>query len=124
MKVFTDQDIEKFKQEKLSRIQKMYGNSHPGTLNHMVNEVMDDNRNNKVVSTQGYTWLELEMAFEKIKNLDNWKMPIDAIIDRKYFDICSEAAAFYTGSHRELSKSLPKFMIRVSAPGYYACIGA
>jgi hypothetical protein len=71
----------------------------------------------------GYTKAELTAAFDKVKNKDHWKNPIDATIPVADVDITAKAITFFTATQ-------PKFFrvgeqgrnakMRVTAPGYYA----
>jgi hypothetical protein len=75
----------------------------------------------------GYTEDELKKAFELVAPKPNWKMPIDALISSitpiKKRKLISFAVMFYTGGIAVFKKT-PSGKIRVTSPGYYACIGA
>jgi hypothetical protein len=65
-------------------------------------------------------------AFDKIKDKEHWKNPINAVIDRKDFKNCMNACVYFTGSNLTmvLDNSLPDDKCRVRADGYYLAIGA
>lgn len=63
--------------------------------------------------------------FEKISPAGNWKLPIDAWIDRDDFTACYEAAVWFTGGGLNIAEhSLGSHRVRVVGNGYYANIGA
>ena len=70
---------------------------------------------------------ERDSWFKKIQPNVNWKFAVDAIIEADDFEQCNQACIWFTGS--ELTKvempgcTIPG-IIRVTAPGYYATIGA
>lgn len=80
--------------------------------------------NATVVSDKGYTRGELETAFNVIADSANWKLPIDAVIRSELFEVCEEACVFFTGSKLKIVDILSTNLIRVTALGYYATIGA
>jgi hypothetical protein len=61
--------------------------------------------------------------FNRIANRENWKMPIAAWIDAADFAECSEAAVWFTGASLKIEARQGE-RILVTAPGYYATIGA
>lgn len=67
----------------------------------------------------------MDKAFDRVKNPDNWKMPIDTVIslteDEKKF--LEEAIIFYTGS---VPVFIPRTngIYRVIAEGYYLAVGS
>jgi hypothetical protein len=80
---------------------------------------------------KGYTREELSEAFDRVKDRENWKMPIDKSLagelgaaDRSAIEA---AVVFYAGC-------VPTFKVegglcgamftRVTAPGYYVAVGA
>lgn len=73
----------------------------------------------------GYTRDELSEAFDQVKNPGDWKLPIDATVpadaDR---DCISAAVAFFTGSPAAFAAGPRAGRWRVTAAGYYACIGS
>mgnify|MGYP003149542457 CR=1 FL=1 len=78
---------------------------------------------NMVVSSKGYTRKELADAFDMIAAADGWKNPIDTSISSIDFDICNEAALFFTGSALVV-EGVDGTDLRVTAKGYYLTIGA
>jgi hypothetical protein len=75
----------------------------------------------------GYTQPELDAAFSLVANTENWKYPIDAtlpsITSIEKRKLIVFAVMFFTGSTATLSKTSGG-KIRVTAPGYYAALGA
>lgn len=75
----------------------------------------------------GYTEEALKEAFELVAPKPNWKLPIDAtlpsITSIKKRNLIAFAVMFFTGSTATWSKT-PGGKIRVTAPGYYASVGA
>ena len=77
----------------------------------------------------GFTRAQLEAAFEKIKPASgNWKDPIRATIAREDFRACDAACVFYCGCSLRVVRtgrtSLDDIRWTVTAPGYYAAVGA
>lgn len=75
---------------------------------------------------------ELHVAFDRVKNPENWKLPVNAVVDldtttadgvKLQADI-SEAVTFFTGSTATFTKARGKNKVRVRAAGYYRAIGA
>lgn len=71
----------------------------------------------------GHTEEELRAAFALVKPAGNWKMPVDAVIpagtDHRLIE---DAILFYTGGMAEFQRQGESW--RVTAPGYYHCIGS
>lgn len=69
---------------------------------------------------------ELSVAFDRVKDTDRWKNPIDATIDIESDEdrsIIYQAIIFYTGSIATFTLNKNK-QERVEADGYYVAIGA
>ena len=68
---------------------------------------------------------ELSAAFKRVANPDNWKMPIDRIVelDDASKNLVAAAVTFYTGSVASFT-AMPENLYRVKADGYYKAIGA
>lgn len=66
----------------------------------------------------GFTVEQLKVAFDKVCNSEDWKMPVDALIDLEEIEITRYAIAWYTGSEAVFSPG-PDGLTRVTAPGYY-----
>jgi hypothetical protein len=63
--------------------------------------------------------------FDKIAPKANWKNPIDATIARRDFLHCNAACIWFTGAPLTIVEEEPwGGPVRVTAPGYYATIGA
>lgn len=71
----------------------------------------------------GFTILELDMAFELVKEPGNWKYPIAALVPAKFADACSAAIDFYAGGGAVVTQEMSG-QVRITAPGYYELIGA
>lgn len=73
----------------------------------------------------------LSAAFDKVRNQQNWKMPVDAVVDVSgdfELQLIERAVIFFTGSvpsfHAKAGGALPGCRYRVCAAGYYKTIGA
>ena len=72
----------------------------------------------------GHQITDLEAAFRLVRPAGNWKLPIDATVPAGTdLSLIDAAVCFYTGGPIE-TQPLPDGRHRVTAPGYYACIGA
>lgn len=75
----------------------------------------------------GYSKAELEAAFAKVANSENWKMPIVAELPSITSAVekakIAYAVEFFTGSKVTFGKTAGgKWLIK--APGYYLAVGA
>ncbi len=71
----------------------------------------------------GYTKAELTASFNKVKNKDHWKNPIDAVIPFDDHAITEKAIEFFTATKASFFRVGGidgKVRMRVTAPGYYA----
>ena len=59
---------------------------------------------------------ELKEYFEKVQNPNDWKAPINALVDPADVDGVTEAVIFYTGTIPEYKRSGKQ--VRVTAVGY------
>lgn len=66
---------------------------------------------------------ERDSWFKKIQPAGNWKLPISARIDPADFEQCSQACIWFTGAPLERHQ-VSTGQLWVTAPGYYATIGA
>lgn len=74
-----------------------------------------------------YTEDQLREAFGKVRTAGNWKLPIDKVIPApagEEWALISEAVSYYTGSFADCQPSDDGKAVRVTAAGYYACIGS
>lgn len=75
----------------------------------------------------GYTEAELSAAFSRVANKENWKLPIKSLLpsitSHKERAKIAYAIKFYTGSVATFGKA-PTGHLLVTAPGYYAAVGA
>ena len=71
-----------------------------------------------------YSQEQLHEAFTKIQNKDNWKNPIDAVIDRKEEELITEAVVHFAGCVPTYEPIHGTTRYRVRAAGYYQTIGA
>lgn len=79
--------------------------------------------NNNEAVFDGYTQQQLSDAFDLVKNRENWKLPINALVPSDADKRLIEAACIYfAGSPCEFIKQGKR--LRVVAAGYYACIGS
>ena len=75
----------------------------------------------------GYTQAELEAAFALVAPKDNWKLPINAKLPGKTtpaeIDKIAFAIGFFTGGVATFTL-VDGISYAVTAPGYYAAVGA
>jgi hypothetical protein len=72
---------------------------------------------------QGFTTDQLKAAFGLVKNPENWKLPIDAVVPGDAnLNAIGAACLFYCGSPADMWAVEGGH--RVTAAGYYACIGS
>jgi hypothetical protein len=60
----------------------------------------------------------LHKCFMGVANKKDWKMPINALIQKKDVKMVEEAINFFAGGGVEFKKDKKGFL-RVTAPGYY-----
>lgn len=87
-----------------------------------------DNVTNKTINPETgtiYSRAELKAAFEKVRNTDNWKNPINAVIPQSDAEITRQAVIFFAGcSPKFTTARVDDGYLRVKAVGYYAAVGA
>lgn len=75
----------------------------------------------------GYTEEQLAASFNLVCDKTNWKLPISAILPGDSPETALKqiafAVGFYTGGFAKIRK-LPNGKWSVTAPGYYASVGA
>lgn len=71
-----------------------------------------------------YSREQLLAAFNSVCNKDNWKMPIDAIVEDPDYDMIKEAVAFFAGCKPSFEPIHGTDRVRVQAVGYYQAVGA
>jgi hypothetical protein len=71
----------------------------------------------------GYTKNEMIDAFDLVKNPENWKGIIVAVIDIKEQSVVDAAISFFTGGGAEYGPE-EGGKVQVQAPGYHQMIGA
>lgn len=79
-----------------------------------------------VVTTEGWTIADLRTAFDQVQNEQHWKGPIDKNVKRTTPEQrrkISKAVVFFAGCEAEW-QSMGKGVWRVTAPGYWAAVGA
>lgn len=62
--------------------------------------------------------------FDKVATRPDWKLPIHAVIAAEDFMSCDAASIHFTGSSLSVQERLRDGRLIVTAPGYYAVIGA
>lgn len=84
-----------------------------------------------MVGSMSFCRSELETLFNRVANRENWKLPVNSIVDVKddrELTGLREAVIFFTGSVPKFEPrsggSLPGCRYRITAPGYYAAVGA
>lgn len=74
---------------------------------------------------KNYTQLQLAKAFDKLtEGMENWKMPIRAIIHTSEWPIMQDACVYFTGSELWQIYDNGDATMEVAAEGYYNTIGA
>ena len=76
-----------------------------------------------IVSTHGYTRMQLVDAFDSIADPSNWKLPITAIVKLDELDLYNEACVFFTGGCLTV-EYIQGDRAAVSGAGYYEIIGS
>ena len=71
----------------------------------------------------GYTHDELGDAFDRVKDKDYWKNPINATIKQEDYTVTAAAIIFFAGSNTEYQDN-GDGTLTISAPGYYVDIGS
>lgn len=72
-----------------------------------------------------YTDAELRAAFDKVKNRNNWKMPIRRTIDEADLDVTGEAIIYFAGCMMDAEPHPTRpGKWRIYAIGYYAAVGS
>jgi len=66
----------------------------------------------------GYTVDQLEEAFKRIQNPQDWKAPISATIDQRDFDLMFEAVVHYTATTLEIVQDFGNGKVKVHSIGY------
>ena len=88
---------------------------------------------NQIVATvmgKQVTRGQLDEAFKRVQNPENWKMPISTSVDVNDWEkaLLHEAIIFFTGSVPtwigRTGATLPRCRYTVKAAGYYAAVGA
>jgi hypothetical protein len=83
-----------------------------------------------VVLGKAVTRGELSTAFDRVASKENWKFPIDTVVDCNDWELflLQEAIPFFTGSvpkfEPAIGAELPRCRFRVRAAGYYNAVGA
>ena len=81
-----------------------------------VTDAQDDDR-----TFMGYKISDLRAAFEAVAPKDDWKGPIDAVINTGMFQITYAAVWFFTSTElRTVNPSKRSVQVRVTADGYRA----
>jgi hypothetical protein len=78
------------------------------------------------VKSMEFTREQMLEWFNKVHDPENWKNPIDTVIDKPSSEdmVCiSDAIGYFAGGGTQIIE-LPGNKIRVTAPGYYMLIGA
>jgi hypothetical protein len=73
-----------------------------------------------------YTQQQLHAAFDRVCNKNHWKKPINKLVTVKSkdeLDVIKEAVIHFTGGVADIEQVGPN-KYRVTASGYYNCVGA
>jgi hypothetical protein len=71
----------------------------------------------------GYSVGQMRAAFDKVKNPENWKLPICAGVHKHEIEVTRRAIMFFAGSEARFAPLRGDLYV-VEAAGYYADIGA
>ena len=74
----------------------------------------------------GFTVAELRAAFDRVKDADNWKNPIDRVLSlesERAIAAVEEAVVFFAGCVADV-EPLGRDEYRIRAVGYYVAVGA
>lgn len=80
------------------------------------------------VEGDGYTHGELRCAFDMVANPDDWRAPVDSVVDARFVELVKAAVEFFTATSattrpehgREARRSPVPNPVRVRAAGYRA----
>lgn len=78
----------------------------------------------KPIPGKPFTMLDLHVAFRKVQNEENWKLPIQATVEESEIELVSDAIAFFTGGRPERVGRDTNGKIEIRAHGYYHHVGA
>jgi hypothetical protein len=81
---------------------------------------------NQIIANMGYPYTheQLSAAFDMVKNPENWKNPINAIVPESAdITLITEAIRFFTGSVSKV-EPMGDNSVKITALGYYLVIGA
>ena len=67
---------------------------------------------------------DLQVFFKKVKNPEDWKLPINATIDAADVAPCTAAIEYFAGGCVEDAEVYGTGKVRLMAPGYYKAIGS
>lgn len=76
-----------------------------------------------MIRWNGFDRDELQRAFDGVCDKDNWKNPIDAIVEVQDLSVVCSAIAFFAGGYPNVSRETCQYY-RVKSPGYYAIVGS
>ena len=82
-----------------------------------------DERTGMITRGREWTRTELNRAFRDVQDATNWKNPINALIDEDLMDITDAAVVFFAGCRPTFSRESTG-LVRVTAIGYFAAVGA
>jgi hypothetical protein len=71
----------------------------------------------------GFTQGQLEAAIAMVQNKENWKLPINAIVKNEDIQVTLAAINYFAGGACNVTH-LANGTAHITAPGYYALIGA
>lgn len=94
---------------------------------HVPAPMTDEQRRAQIVY-RDYTHGQLTDAFELVQNKEHWKLPIDTVLPTgvtlAQVELIEAAIVYFTGGGSTVRRFHATGQIRVTAPGYYASIGA
>lgn len=78
----------------------------------------------KPIPGKSFTILDLHVAFRKVQNEDNWKLPIHTYVDEQEVELVEQAIVFFTGGGAKRMGRDANGRIEIHAEGYYHHVGA
>jgi len=71
------------------------------------------------IAFAGHTWNELDAAFKRVSNPDDWRAPFQATVSYDDYRITAHAIIFFTGADAEIVKdNKDKRTVTIKAVGY------
>lgn len=79
----------------------------------------------KPIPGKPFTMLDLHVAFRKVQNEENWKLPIHTFVEESEVELVEDAIVFFTGGKPvRLGRDKTGKLVEIHAHGYYHHVGA